>query len=83
MAMLSLPIFNIGFPFWLLSIPMVLNVQTTSQSSSPPLEQHQPHVDPKIDPFPSSTIASSSFLPLRLVKVLILVTRKVRRRRKG
>lgn len=40
--------------------PYGLNVQTASQLSSPPLEQHQPHVDPKVDPFPSSPIVSSS-----------------------
>ena len=60
MATLSLPRLTIGFPVWLFSIPMVLNVKTTSQLSSPPPKQHQPHVDPKVDPFLSSPIVSSS-----------------------
>ena len=59
METLSLPRFTIGWPFWLFLTPMVLNVQTDSQPSSPPLEQHQPHVDPKVDPFPYSPIFSS------------------------
>lgn len=53
--------FTIGFLVWLFSTHMVLNVQTSSQPSSPSLEQHQPQVDPKVDPFPSSIIVSSSF----------------------
>lgn len=57
MATLSLPGFTIGLPVWLISTPMVLNVQTAPQPRSPPLEQ----VHPNIDPFPSSVIISSSF----------------------
>jgi len=45
MATLSLPGFTIGLLVWLLSTHMVPNVQTT-QSTSPRLEQHQPHVVP-------------------------------------
>ncbi len=63
MATLSLPEFTIGFPVWLFSSPMVMNIQTSSQPSSPPPEQHQPHVDPKVNPLPSSPIASSSHSP--------------------
>jgi len=60
MAIVSLPTFTIGFPICLFSTPMVPNVQIASQLSSPPLEQHQTHVYPKVDPFPSSPIVSSS-----------------------
>lgn len=41
---------------------MVLNVHIASQLSSPPPEKHQPHVDPKFDPLPSSPIVSSSLV---------------------
>lgn len=58
MATLSLPGLTIGLPVWLFSTSMVPSVQTIFQPSSSPLEQHQPHVDPKIDPFPSSPISS-------------------------
>lgn len=46
MATLSLPGFTIGFPIWWFLTPFILNVQTTSQPSSPPPEQYQPKVDP-------------------------------------
>ena len=60
MVMLSLLRFTIGFPVWLFLTLMVLNVQTASKPSSPPPEQHQPHVDPKVDPLASSPNFSSS-----------------------
>jgi len=34
-----LPEFTIGFPVWLISTPMVLNVQTSSPLLSPPRKQ--------------------------------------------
>lgn len=58
--MWSFPEFTIGFPVWLFSTPMVPNVQTASQPSSPLPKQHQPHVNPKVDALPSSLIFSSS-----------------------
>lgn len=60
METLSLSQFTIGLLVWLFSTPMVPNTQIDSQSSSPPLEQDKSHVDPKIDPLPSSPIVSSS-----------------------
>lgn len=42
---------------------MVLNVQTASQLGSPPPKQHQPHLDAKVDPLPSSPIVSSPLSP--------------------
>ena len=60
METLSLPIFTIAFIVWLFSTPMVPNVETSSQLGSPPLEQHQPCVDPKVDPLYSSPIVYSS-----------------------
>ena len=57
MEMLFLPRFTIGFPIWLFSTPMVPNVQTTSHPSSPPLEQYQPLVDPKLESSPSSSLS--------------------------
>ena len=39
MATLSLLEFNISFPVWLFLTTMVLNVQTSPQPISPPLEQ--------------------------------------------
>ena len=38
METLSLSRFTIGFQIWLFSTPMVVNVQTASQPSLPPLE---------------------------------------------
>lgn len=40
MATLSLPGFTIGFPVWLFSTPMVLNVQIASQPGSLPPKQY-------------------------------------------
>ena len=40
---------------------MLTNVQTSSQPIYPPPEQHQPHVDPKVDSFPYSPIIYSPF----------------------
>jgi len=42
MATFSIPRFTIGFSVWLFSTSLVMNVQTASELSSPPLEQHQP-----------------------------------------
>ena len=58
MAMLSLPGLTICFPVWLFSTPMVPNVQATSQPSSSSPKKCQPHVDPRVDPSPSSLISS-------------------------
>ena len=60
METFSLPRFTIGFLVCLFLTPMVLNVQNVSQPSSPPPEQYQPQVDPKVDPLSSSPIISSS-----------------------
>lgn len=59
-ATLSLPGFTIGFPVWFFSTTMVLNIQTTPQPNSPPPEQYQPQVYPKVGPLPSSHVISSS-----------------------
>ena len=58
MATLSLPSFTIGLSVWLFSASLILSVQTAFQPSSPPPEQHQPHVDPKVDPSPYLPISS-------------------------
>ena len=63
METFSISIFTIGFLVWLFSTPMVLNVQTASQLISPPREERQPHVDPKVEPFPSSPMVSSPLSP--------------------
>ena len=47
MATLSLPGLTIGLPVWLFSTSVDPSVQTAFQPSSPPPEQHKPHVDPK------------------------------------
>ena len=60
MATLSLPRLTIRLPIWLFSTSVILSVPTTFQKSSPPPEQHQPPVDLKVDPFPSSPIVPSS-----------------------
>ena len=83
MGTLSLPGFTIGLPVWLFSTSLVQNVMISLQSSTPPTGQNQPPVNPKVDPFPSSSVVSSSLTPLCLVKVVILVTKRLRRRRKG
>jgi hypothetical protein len=54
-ATLSLPRFTIGLPVWLFSTTMIPNAPSALYAISPP-QEHQPHVDP----FPSSTIGSSS-----------------------
>ena len=59
-ATLSLLEFTIGLLVWLFSTPMVPNVQIAPQPNSPPPGQHQPQVDPKVNPLPSSPIISSS-----------------------
>ena len=60
MATLFLPRFTIGLPVWLFSTSLVQNVVLSPQSSTPPLGQNQPPVDPKVDPLPSSSVVSSS-----------------------
>ena len=60
MATLSLPIFTIGLLVWLFLTSMVQNALISLQSSTPPTGQNQPPVDPKVDPFPSSLVFSSS-----------------------
>jgi len=55
--MLSLPRLTIGLPIWLFSTSKFSSVQTAFQSISPPLEQHQPHVGPKVYPSPSLPIS--------------------------
>lgn len=61
MEMLSLPGLTIGLQVWLFSTLVVPSFQITFQLSSPPPEQHQPHVNPKVDPLPSSP--RSFFVP--------------------
>jgi len=58
MATVALLGLTIDLLVWLFSTLVILSVQTIFQPSSPPPEQHQPHVDPKVDPFPSSPISS-------------------------
>ena len=61
LEILVLPIWQrcpIFLSVWLFSTSLVPSVQNTFQPSSPPCEQHQPHVDPKVDPLPSSPISS-------------------------
>ena len=58
MATLSLQGLTIGLSVWLFSTPVVSNILTVSQPSSPLPEPCQPHVDPKVDPSPSSPISS-------------------------
>jgi hypothetical protein len=77
-ATLSLPGFTIGLPVWFFSTLVIPNSLGASNAIPPP-QEHQPHVDP----FPSSPLCLLPFLLLRLVKVLMLVTRRLRRRRKG
>jgi len=60
MATLSVPGFTNGFLVWLFSTPMIQNVQTSPQPSSPPPKQYQPLVEPKVDSLPSSLFRSSS-----------------------
>jgi len=50
MATLCLPGLTIGLLVWYLSTSVVPSVQNDFQSSSPPPEQHQPYVDPKVTP---------------------------------
>jgi len=57
---LSLFGFTTGLSVWLFSTPMVSNVQTSPQSGSPPSEECQPLVEPKVDSFPSSLVQPSS-----------------------
>lgn len=69
LEMLALPIWQhcpfvvlpFGFLVWLLSTPMVLNVQNAPQPGSPSPKQYQPPVDPKVESFPYSPIQSSSY----------------------
>ena len=58
MVMLSLLGLTIGLRVWLFSTSVVPSFETIFQPSSPPPEQHQPHVDPKVEPSPSSSISS-------------------------
>ena len=60
MATLSLPGFTIGLPVWSFSTSLDKNVVISPQSSTPPIGQNQPQVDPKVDPLPSSSVVSSS-----------------------
>ena len=60
MATLSLLGFSIGLPVWLFSTSLVQNVVISPQSSTPPIGQNQPSVDPRVDPLPSSLVVSSS-----------------------
>ena len=76
MATLSLPGLTIGLPVWLFSNSLVQNIAISLQSSTPPTGKNQPLVDLKVGPF----LLLRLFLPLRLVKVLLLVTRWLRRR---
>ena len=57
MATLSLPGLTFGFPIWLFSTSVVLNVPPTVQSVPSP-EQH--HVDSKVDLSPSLLVSASS-----------------------
>jgi len=59
MVTLSLSGLTISLLVWLFLASVILSVQTTFHSISLPHEQHQPHVDPKVDPSPSSPISSS------------------------
>ena len=81
MATLSLPSFTIGFSVWLFSASLILSVQTAFQPSSPPPKQHQPHVDPKVDPFPSSLVQSSSSLSNEILQVSNQVDKKKQKRK--
>jgi len=60
MATFSLPRFTIGLLVWLFSTSLVHNVVISLQSSTPPIGQNQPPVDPNVDPLPSSSVVSSS-----------------------
>jgi hypothetical protein len=78
-ATLSLPRLTIRLPVWFFSTLVISNVPCPSNAIPSP-QEHPPHVDPS----PSSPIAHLlPFLLLRLVKALKLVTRWIRRRRKG
>ena len=58
MATLSLLVLTIGLLVWSFLTSVILSVKTTFQPSSPPPEQHQPHVDPKVDTLPAFPISS-------------------------
>lgn len=62
---------------------MVQNVQISPQPSSPPLEQHQPQVDPKFDPFPSSLIVSSSLCSSLLGESIDSSNQEAKNKKKG
>ena len=78
MARLSLPGLTIGLPISLFSslvipcTPVTFDPNTSSQ-------EHQSHVDPS----PSSPDVSSPILPLRLLKLVVLLFRWIIRIRKG
>jgi len=75
-ATLSLPGITIGLPVWIFSTSVVQNTVI-------PLQSNQHLFDTKVDPSPSSSFVSPPLLPLRLVKIVILVIRWLRRRREG
>ena len=77
MAMLYPHRFTIGLLVWFFSTSLVPNTQNSPPQPSFPSQQHQPHVDP----FFLHPLCLIVFLLLHLVKVLMPVTRWLRRRR--
>ena len=74
-ATLNLPRLTIGLPVWLFSNPVIPNATFVSDPC-PLSHEHQPHVDPS----PSlPNVNQLPFLPLHLLKNLMLVNGRVRR----